>query len=65
LLNEDEEQNRDGLDNNSSGDEELFQPDENREYDLDEDALDDTKIEALFAPSSRYLAEMKESWGRL
>ena len=30
-------------------DEELFEPGESREYDLDEDTLDDTKIEALFA----------------
>jgi len=45
MLNEDEEQSSDGLDNNSSDDEELFQPDENSEYDLDEDTLDDTKIE--------------------
>jgi hypothetical protein len=50
MLNEDEEQSSDGLDN-SSDDEELFQPDENSEYDLDEDTLDDTKIEALFAPA--------------
>ena len=33
-------------------DEELFQPHENGEYDLDEDTLDDTKIEALFAPAT-------------
>ena len=39
MLNEDEEQSSDGLDN-SSDDEELFQPDENSEYDLDEDMLD-------------------------
>ena len=59
MLNEDEEQS---LDNNSSDDEELFQPDENSEYDLDEDTLDDTKIEALFAPG-RFpsFAEMRES----
>ena len=47
-----EEQSNDGLDNNSSDDEELSQPDENSEYDLDEDTLDDTKIEALFAPAT-------------
>jgi len=50
--NEDEEQSNDGLDNNSGDDEELPQPDENSEYDLDEDTLDDTKIEALFAPAT-------------
>jgi hypothetical protein len=50
--NEDEEQSNDGLDNNSSDDEELPQPDENSEYDLDKDTLDDTKIEALFAPAT-------------
>ena len=49
MLNEDEEQS---LDNNSSDDEELFQLDDNSEYDLGEDTLDDTKIEALFAPAT-------------
>jgi hypothetical protein len=52
MLNEDEEQSSDGLDNNSSDDEKLFQPNEDSEYDLDEDTLDDTKIEALFAPAT-------------
>jgi hypothetical protein len=32
--------------------EELFQLDENSECDLGKDALDDTKIEGLFAPAT-------------
>jgi hypothetical protein len=61
MLNEDEEQSSDGLDNNSSDDEKLFQPNEDSEYDLDEDTLDDTKIEALFAPAT--LAAVSLRWG--
>src|SRR5467141_644736 len=59
MLNEDEEQSSDGLDNNSSDDEELFQPDENSEYDLDEDTLDCTSYMGSRFPS---FAEMRESY---
>src|ERR1700719_4593215 len=57
----DEEQNSDSLDDVSSDDDELFEPDNNSEFDdddlddndLDEDNLDEAKIEALFAPTTR------------
>jgi hypothetical protein len=57
----DEEQNSDSLDDVSNDDDELFEPDNNSEFDdddlddndLDEDNLDEAKIEALFAPTTR------------
>jgi len=57
----DEEQNSDSLDDVSSDDDELFEPDNDSEFDdddlddndLDEDNLDEAKIEALFAPTTR------------
>jgi hypothetical protein len=77
VLSDDEEQNSDGLEDTFSDDDdedELFHPDESSESDdddLDEDGLDDAKIEALFAPTTgraggkrrRFppLAEIKES----
>jgi hypothetical protein len=76
VLSDDEEQNSDGIEDISSDDDEdeLFRPDESSESDdddLDEDELDDAKIEALFAPTTgmagskrrRFpsLAEIKES----
>lgn len=78
VLSDDEEQNSDGLEDTFSDDDdedELFHPDESSESDdddLDEDGLDDAKIEALFAPTTgraggkrrRFppLAEIKESY---
>ncbi|KAN0073940.1 hypothetical protein V8E54_007877 [Elaphomyces granulatus] len=69
----DEEQNSDSLDDVSSDDDELFEPDNNSEFDdddlddndLDEDNLDEAKIEALFAPTTRRVVEklmIKRKW---
>ncbi|KAN0070666.1 hypothetical protein V8E54_011535 [Elaphomyces granulatus] len=69
MLNEDEEQTSYGLTTTrSSDDEELFQLDENSEYEVRIHYVDDTKIEGLFAPATYHLSlpeqpltEMKES----